>query len=97
MQKIAVYCGASTGNEPAYADATVALGTWLAEHQLELVYGGGGVGLMGLLAQTVLDHGVLFMASCLKIFMTVVLLIQGSLILKLCRTCLFVNKNVSVR
>ncbi|MBX4172356.1 TIGR00730 family Rossman fold protein [Weissella viridescens] len=57
MQKIAVYCGASTGNEPAYADATVALGTWLAEHQLELVYGGGGVGLMGLLAQTVLDHG----------------------------------------
>lgn len=57
MKRIAVYCGASKGNKSLHTDATVQLGTYLAEHNLELVYGGGGVGLMGLLANTVLDNG----------------------------------------
>ncbi|MBM7616528.1 uncharacterized protein (TIGR00730 family) [Weissella uvarum] len=57
MKKIAVYCGATTGNDPKYEQATHELGIWLANNQFDLVYGGGGVGLMGLLAQTVLDNG----------------------------------------
>ncbi|KRN76928.1 TIGR00730 family Rossman fold protein [Weissella minor] len=57
MKKIAVYCGASTGNDPQFEQATIDLAQWLVKHDLELVYGGGGVGLMGLLAQTVLDAG----------------------------------------
>ncbi|MCC7666932.1 TIGR00730 family Rossman fold protein [Liquorilactobacillus satsumensis] len=57
MKKIAVYCGASTGNDPVYQKATLKLGSYLANHDLELVYGGGGVGLMGLLANEVLNAG----------------------------------------
>lgn len=40
-----------------YRDAGVQLGEWLADNQIELVYGGGKYGLMGVIAQTVLDHG----------------------------------------
>lgn len=57
MKNIAVYCGASTGNNPAYQAAAIELGNYLASHNLELVYGGGGVGLMGILAAQVLDQG----------------------------------------
>ncbi|MBU7456420.1 TIGR00730 family Rossman fold protein [Leuconostoc fallax] len=57
MKKIAVYCGASTGNDNKYEDATIELGKWLVNNNFELIYGGGGVGLMGLLTQTVLDNG----------------------------------------
>ncbi|WP_057746518.1 TIGR00730 family Rossman fold protein [Liquorilactobacillus capillatus] len=57
MKKIAVYCGASTGNSPAFAKAARELGDYLARHKLELVYGGGGVGLMGILANQVLAAG----------------------------------------
>lgn len=57
MKKIAVYCGASEGNDDVYKESTIQLGEYLAKNNLELVYGGGGVGLMGLLANTVLDNG----------------------------------------
>ncbi|WP_416354049.1 TIGR00730 family Rossman fold protein [Agrilactobacillus fermenti] len=57
MKKIAVYCGASTGNDPVYRQAAVDLGNFLVAHDLSLVYGGGGVGLMGVLARQVLDQG----------------------------------------
>ncbi|HAT54949.1 MAG TPA: TIGR00730 family Rossman fold protein [Lactobacillus sp.] len=57
MKKVAVYCGASTGNKPMYEAATVELAHWLVAHDLELVYGGGGVGLMGVLANTVISDG----------------------------------------
>lgn len=57
MKKIAVYCGASTGNDEIYQTATIQLGNYLVEHELELVYGGGGVGLMGTLASQVLEQG----------------------------------------
>lgn len=49
MKRVAVYCGASTGNNPAYIEATKKLASWLVKHDLELIYGGGGVGLMGVL------------------------------------------------
>ncbi|EUJ37109.1 LOG family protein [Brochothrix campestris] len=55
--KIVVYCGASTGQNPAFKTATQALGQWIVAEQHTLVYGGGKVGLMGLLADTVLAGG----------------------------------------
>ncbi|WEV72403.1 TIGR00730 family Rossman fold protein [Bifidobacterium sp. ESL0790] len=55
--KITVYCGAAKGNEPKWAAAAEQLGKWIAGGGNELVYGGGGVGLMGVVAQAVLDGG----------------------------------------
>ncbi|WP_125567960.1 TIGR00730 family Rossman fold protein [Companilactobacillus insicii] len=55
MKRIAVYCGASSGNNDIYKQAAVRLADWLVDNNLDLVYGGGGVGLMGILAQEVLD------------------------------------------
>lgn len=54
---ICVYCASSPGSNAKITAATVALGTLLASEGIELVYGGGAVGLMGLIADTVLDGG----------------------------------------
>lgn len=54
---ITVYCGASLGKNLAIQQATVGLGRWIAESQHNLVYGGSNVGLMGLIADTVLENG----------------------------------------
>jgi len=57
MKRVAVYCGSNKGVRPEYAAAAAALGTQLARENIELVYGGGMVGLMGILADSVLLHG----------------------------------------
>jgi uncharacterized protein (TIGR00730 family) len=57
FSRVCVFCASSPGNDPAVIDATIELGRLLAERDLELVYGGGAVGLMGLIADTVMDHG----------------------------------------
>ncbi|HUO08512.1 MAG TPA: TIGR00730 family Rossman fold protein [Phycisphaerae bacterium] len=57
MKRIAVYCGSSSGSDPAYLNAADALGRTLAREKIELVYGGGGVGLMGRVASAALDAG----------------------------------------
>ena len=57
MKSIAVYCGASFGVNPLYADTARALGQVLVEHNIGLVYGGGNVGLMGVIADEVLRLG----------------------------------------
>ncbi|MGF2385283.1 TIGR00730 family Rossman fold protein [Lentilactobacillus otakiensis] len=57
MKRIAVYCGAATGNSEVYIKATKDLASWLVKNNIELVYGGGGVGLMGILSDTVLAQG----------------------------------------
>lgn len=57
LRRVCVFCASSPGVDPAITDATVELGRLLAERDLELVYGGGAVGLMGLIADTVLDAG----------------------------------------
>ena len=57
MKRIAVYCGSNHGARPEYAAAAQALGTLLAREKIELVYGGGMVGLMGIVADAVLKHG----------------------------------------
>lgn len=56
MKKMAVYCGAYAG-QPGYEQAAREVGQWLVAHDYALVYGGGGVGLMKTLADTVLDAG----------------------------------------
>ncbi|HXH03283.1 MAG TPA: TIGR00730 family Rossman fold protein [Candidatus Competibacteraceae bacterium] len=57
MKRICVYCGANTGHDPRYTAAARALGRTLAEHGLGLVYGGGRVGLMGVVADAALAAG----------------------------------------
>ena len=57
MKRIAVYCGSNKGARPEYAAAAQALGALLARERIELVYGGGSVGLMGLVADAALAHG----------------------------------------
>ena len=54
---VCVFCGSSTGQNPVYADAATSLGRLLAEQSHSLVYGGGNVGLMGVLADAVLENG----------------------------------------
>jgi uncharacterized protein (TIGR00730 family) len=57
MKSIAVYCGASLGANPVYADAARTLAQVLVAHNIGLVYGGGKVGLMGVIADEVLRLG----------------------------------------
>ena len=57
LRSLCVYCGSSTGHDPAYADAARSLGKQMAERGLSLVYGGGHVGLMGIIADAVLSAG----------------------------------------
>jgi uncharacterized protein (TIGR00730 family) len=57
IRKICVYCGSGPGSDPAFAAAARAFGRILAENHIQLVYGGGAIGLMGELANAVLDHG----------------------------------------
>lgn len=54
---ITVYLGANPGNDPALREAVRALGRWIGESGNALVYGGSKSGLMGELAQSVLDAG----------------------------------------
>ena len=57
MDRICVYCGSSTGRDTAYAEAARTLGRTLADRGIDLVYGGGHVGLMGVVADATLDAG----------------------------------------
>ena len=55
IQSAAVFCGSATGSNPAFAAGAQALGEGLAAASIKLVYGGGGIGLMGVVARAV--HG----------------------------------------
>ena len=54
---ITVYLGANPGNDPALADAVRELGTWIGQAGNRLIYGGSKSGLMGMIADAVLDAG----------------------------------------
>ena len=56
MKKIVVFCGSSLGFNPMYKEAAIELGNYFAKNDIELVYGGGKIGMMGILADTVLKH-----------------------------------------
>jgi uncharacterized protein (TIGR00730 family) len=57
LRSICVFCGASAGRDARYADAAAAVGTELAGRGIELVYGGGRLGLMGAVADAALAAG----------------------------------------
>ncbi len=57
MKRICVFCGSNPGNEPVFLETAEKLGEFLAKNDIELVYGGGRVGLMGKIADTVLANG----------------------------------------
>jgi uncharacterized protein (TIGR00730 family) len=57
MRRVCVFCGSNTGMRPAYAEAATRLGRLIAERGLGLVYGGGRVGLMGLIADAAHQAG----------------------------------------
>lgn len=56
MKSICVFCASSSGNEHVYAETAFELGKILAENQIDLIYGGAQVGLMGKVAQGCLDN-----------------------------------------
>ena len=57
VRSVCVFCGASIGSNPAYREAAVALGQTIARRGLTLVYGGGAVGLMGVVADAAMAAG----------------------------------------
>lgn len=57
ISTLCVFCGSSPGHDPVYSDATRALGAALTDAGIDLVYGGGHVGLMGMVADAVLAGG----------------------------------------
>jgi hypothetical protein len=57
INALCVYCGSSPGTDPAFVEAAQNFGKILAENKVRLVYGGGSVGLMGAVADAVLEHG----------------------------------------
>lgn len=56
MKRICVFCGSSSGLGTVYRDHAARLGRMMARRNIELVYGGGNVGLMGILADSALEH-----------------------------------------
>ncbi|XP_021891071.1 probable cytokinin riboside 5'-monophosphate phosphoribohydrolase LOGL1 isoform X2 [Carica papaya] len=57
FKRVCVFCGSNSGNRKIFSDAALDLGKQLVEREMDLVYGGGSVGLMGLVSQTVFDGG----------------------------------------
>jgi uncharacterized protein (TIGR00730 family) len=57
MQRFCVFCASSIGNDPAFTRAAESLGQALAARQIGLVYGGGNIGLMGVIADAVMNGG----------------------------------------
>jgi len=57
FRRICVFCGSNVGSNPVYRQTAESLGLLLAHRKIELVYGGGNIGLMGVLADSVLAAG----------------------------------------
>src|SRR5256885_8850158 len=57
ISSVCVYCGSNAGTDPVFAEAAAALGRVMAGRGIDLVYGGGHVGLMGVVADAVLQGG----------------------------------------
>ncbi|MGY4532859.1 uncharacterized protein (TIGR00730 family) [Pseudomonas sp. TE3786] len=57
LRSLCVFCGASPGANPVYREAAINLGRTLAEQGIRLIYGGGAVGLMGIVADAALEAG----------------------------------------
>lgn len=57
IQSLAVFCGSKEGRNPVFAQHAVQLGKLLTENNVSLIYGGGNVGIMGIIADAVMKHG----------------------------------------
>jgi len=57
MKNLLLFCGSSKGNDPAITEMANNLGKYLAENNFRLIYGGGNVGLMGIIANSVMQNG----------------------------------------
>lgn len=57
IRSLCVFCGSKVGVDPAFAEAAEQLGRALAERDVRLIYGGGSIGLMGVVMRSVLEHG----------------------------------------
>lgn len=57
IRSVCVYCGSGPGANPRFVEAAKSFGKTLADKRIRLVYGGGSIGLMGAIAQSVHDHG----------------------------------------
>ena len=57
LRSLCVLCGSREGTDPAYRKAAIHLGKLLAERGVRLVYGGGSIGLMGVIADAVIEAG----------------------------------------
>ncbi|EFH47279.1 predicted protein [Arabidopsis lyrata subsp. lyrata] len=80
FKRICVFCGSSNGNKASYQDAAIDLAKELVMRKIDLVYGGGSIGLMGLVSQAVHDGG-----------RHVIGVIPKLLMLQECSFCLSVN------
>jgi uncharacterized protein (TIGR00730 family) len=57
MKRICVFCGSNAGHNPRYREEAIRLGKLLAARNIELIYGGGNIGLMGIVADACLEAG----------------------------------------
>ena len=55
MEKVVVFCGSSIGFNSVYKNAAIELGNYFAENNIAMVYGGGKIGMMGIIADTILE------------------------------------------
>ncbi|KAL8240084.1 hypothetical protein R6Q59_013439 [Mikania micrantha] len=70
FSRICVFCGSSSGKNPVYRQAAVQLGNQLVERKIDLVYGGGSIGLMGLVSKAVFDGGCHVIGVIPKVLMS---------------------------
>ncbi|MFY7901073.1 MAG: TIGR00730 family Rossman fold protein [Chitinophagaceae bacterium] len=56
-KSLAVFCGSKLGKNVLYESDAIELGKWMAKNNIQLVYGGGSVGIMGAIANSIMDNG----------------------------------------
>lgn len=56
ISSLAVFCGSKTGNDPLFAQQAKELAAWMAAHDITLIYGGGKKGIMGMMADTMMEQ-----------------------------------------
>ncbi len=57
MKSVLLFCGSATGNDPIIIEEAKALGVYLAKNNYRLIYGGGNIGIMGIVASSVMENG----------------------------------------
>lgn len=57
INNLAIFCGSSKGNNPIFSEVAIEVGAYIAQNNMSLIYGGGNIGLMGLVASTAFENG----------------------------------------